>query len=142
MQMPIMATVVFIAALWRRPGAASSRPRVAPVSLAQQRTGEISQLPARDSDKQHERRFGHVSDEIGHHLPPCGPKSPAIEDPRKKTMQPTATQAARERAKADHLIEKFRTIGPAAVQAALVCSARQVKQAGTAASETAQAETD
>jgi hypothetical protein len=40
-------------------------------------------------------------------------------------MQPTATQAERERAKAGHLIEKFRTIGPAAVLAALVCSGRK-----------------
>ncbi len=57
-------------------------------------------------------------------------------------MQPTATQAERDRAKAGHLTEKFRTIGPAAVQAALVCSAKPVKQAGTATPETAQAETD
>ena len=57
-------------------------------------------------------------------------------------MQRNATQAAREPAKADHLIEKFRRIGPAAVQAALVCSDKQAKKASAAATETSQPETD
>jgi hypothetical protein len=57
-------------------------------------------------------------------------------------MQRTATQAERERAKADHLIEKFRRIGPAAVQAALACSDKQAKKAGTVAPKAAQPETD
>lgn len=57
-------------------------------------------------------------------------------------MQRTATQAERERAKADHLIEKFRRIGPAAVQAALACSDKRAKKASAAKTETAQPETD
>lgn len=57
-------------------------------------------------------------------------------------MQRTATQAERESAKADHLIEKFRRIGPAAVQAALVCSDRQARKAGAAPSKATQPETD
>jgi hypothetical protein len=52
--------------------------------------------------------------------------------PREKTMQRTATQADSERAKAGPQLEKFRTIGPAAVLAALVCSHKKAKQAGTA----------
>lgn len=47
-------------------------------------------------------------------------------------MQRTATQADSERAKAGPQLEKFRTIGPAAVAAALVCSDRKAKQAGKA----------
>lgn len=47
-------------------------------------------------------------------------------------MQRTATQAQSERAKAGPQLEKFRTIGPAAVAAALVCSPRANKQAGPA----------
>ncbi len=57
-------------------------------------------------------------------------------------MQRTATQAERERAKADHLIEKFRTIGPAAVAAALVCSDKQAKRTSAISPEAAQPETD
>jgi hypothetical protein len=57
-------------------------------------------------------------------------------------MQRTATQAERERAKADHLIEKFRTIGPAAVAAALVCSDKQAKKTSAISPEAAQPETD
>jgi hypothetical protein len=45
-------------------------------------------------------------------------------------MQPKATQAERDRAKAGHLIEKFRSIGPAAVLAALVCSGRKAANTG------------
>lgn len=57
-------------------------------------------------------------------------------------MQRTATQAAHERAKADHLIEKFRRIGPAAVAAALVCSDKQAKKASATSPEASQPETD
>ena len=62
--------------------------------------------------------------------------------PRGRTMQRNATEAERERAKADHLIEKFRTIGPAAVAAALVRSDKPVKKAATVAPEASQPETD
>lgn len=53
-------------------------------------------------------------------------------------MQPTTMQTERERAKAGHLIEKFRTIGPAAVLAALVSSRKQAANAGPKQAEPAE----
>lgn len=47
-------------------------------------------------------------------------------------MQRTAIQADSERAKAGPQLDKFRTIGPAAVLAALVCSHKKTKQADVA----------
>jgi len=47
-------------------------------------------------------------------------------------MQRTATQADSERAKAGPQLDKFRTIGPAAVAAALVCSDKSARKPGAA----------
>ena len=58
-------------------------------------------------------------------------------DPREETMKRTKSEAERDRPKRMELAKQYRPIGPAAIQAALICTAKRRKTSASSAAKAA-----